>query len=232
LGKFIDLTGQQFNRLKVIERTKNNKSNQIQWLCECNCKDKNKVIVTGNNLKSGNTQSCGCLNKELVSERSKKFNTYDLFGEYGIGYTLKGEPYYFDLDDFYKINNYCWYKDNDGYIVYKVLHHNAVQMHRLIMNCPDDMEVDHIYHKRHDNRKSELRIVTKSQNQMNKVLLSNNTSGVKGVYWNKKKEKWHAQITVNNKRINLGYFNILQEAADVRKQAEIEYFGEYNLKSS
>lgn len=232
MGKFIDLTGQQFNRLKVIERTKNNKSNQIQWLCECNCKDKTKVIVTGNNLKSGNTQSCGCLNKELVSERSKKFNTYDLSGKYGIGYTIKKEPYYFDLEDFNKINNYCWYKDNDGYIVYKVLHHNAVQMHRLVMNCPENMEVDHIYHINHDNRKSELRIVTKSQNQMNKVLLSNNTSGVKGVYWNKEKEKWHAQITVNNKRINLGYFNILQDAADVRKQAEIEYFGEYNLKNT
>ncbi len=232
MGKFIDLTGQQFNRLKVIERTKNNKSNQIQWLCECNCKDKTKVIVTGNNLKSGNTQSCGCLNKELVSERSKKFNTYDLSGKYGIGYTIKKEPYYFDLEDFNKIKNYCWYKDNDGYIVYKVLHHNAVQMHRLVTNCPDDMEVDHIYHINHDNRKSELRIVTKSQNQMNKVLLSNNTSGVKGVYWNKEKEKWHAQITVNNKRINLGYFNILQDAADVRKQAEIEYFGEYNLKNT
>ena len=42
-----------------------------------------------------------------MSETFKKYNTYDLSGEYGIGYTSKGEEFYFDLDDYDKIKDYC-----------------------------------------------------------------------------------------------------------------------------
>lgn len=62
MGKFIDLTGQKFERLIVIKRVENNKFNQTQWLCKCDCG--NNVIVTTNSLKSKNTKSCGCLKKE------------------------------------------------------------------------------------------------------------------------------------------------------------------------
>ncbi len=98
------------------------------------------------------------------------------------------------------------------------------------MNCPDDMEIDHIYHDEFDNRKNNLRIVTSSQNGMNKKIFKNNTSGVTGVSWNNTSQSWTASIQVNNKRIYFGNFSDFKEAVKVRKWAEEKYFGEYKYK--
>lgn len=64
MSKIIDLTGMTFGRLKVIEYDSTTKSRNVMWKCECSCSNHTIVIVSGNNLKSGNTQSCGCLHKE------------------------------------------------------------------------------------------------------------------------------------------------------------------------
>jgi hypothetical protein len=66
--RLVDLTGQKFNRLTVIERhSSNNAQNKPMWVCECECG--NKTIVGGSELKTGNTKSCGCLNRELAKNR-------------------------------------------------------------------------------------------------------------------------------------------------------------------
>lgn len=70
-----DLTGQVFNRLLVIGRgpTAQLTSTTIsQWWCICNCSDHNIILARANNLKSNNTKSCGCFNKEKSTERIKK----------------------------------------------------------------------------------------------------------------------------------------------------------------
>ena len=67
MGKFIDLTGQTFGRLKVIERVENDKFNKVCWLCECQCENKTKIIVTTLRLRRKDTQSCGCLHKEKLA---------------------------------------------------------------------------------------------------------------------------------------------------------------------
>jgi len=92
------------------------------------------------------------------------------------------------------------------------------------------MQVDHVYHNRWDNRKEFLRIVTNSQNQMNASLMPNNTSGITGVSWNIKREKWVAYIMVNERQVQLGYFDDFNKAVEVRKDAELKYFGEYRYK--
>lgn len=234
MNKNKDLTNQEFGRLKVIKRLESDKYGR-RWLCECSCENKNKIIVYTSHLNSGSTQSCGCLQKEIASKHlktinklKKKYNTYDLSGEYGIGYTFNNEVFYFDLEDYNKIKNICWYINNNGYITNREKR-KITYMHRLVMNCPDDMEVDHIYHKRYDNRKEFLRITTHSQNRMNQVLYSNNTSGVTGVSWSNEKEKWLAEITVNNERIKLDYYNNFDDCVEARIQAEAEYFKEYSL---
>lgn len=61
MSKFIDLVGEKFGRLEVIECVGKNKWGNYQWLCQRNCEDRNKVIIRGGHLKSGKTQSCGCL---------------------------------------------------------------------------------------------------------------------------------------------------------------------------
>ena len=107
-----------------------------------------------------------------------------------------------------------------------------ILMHRIIMDCLDysyiEVEVDHIYHINYDNRKSELRLVTHSQNHMNEKLRKNSISGVKGVYQYDQNEKWIARIGVNGKTLNLGTFDTFEDAIGARKEAEIKYFGEYN----
>ena len=66
--KLIDLTGQQFGRLVVIQRAKAiNK--RTKWLCRCECG--NEVVVESYNLKTGHTQSCGCLQREATSSANK-----------------------------------------------------------------------------------------------------------------------------------------------------------------
>lgn len=62
MSKFIDRTGQKLGRLTLIERVENNKFNQVQWKCRCDCGK--EVIVKAYSLTTGQTKSCGCLKKE------------------------------------------------------------------------------------------------------------------------------------------------------------------------
>ena len=229
-----NLTGMKFNRLTVIKRVNrpsNRKNTQSYWSCQCDCGNERKIIAGYGDLKSGNTQSCGCLEQEMASEANKKYNTYDFTNKYGIGYTAKGEEFYFDLEDYDKIKDYCWCNNGQGYIVTNDINQNKImRMHRIVMNCPDDMEIDHIFQNRYDNRKEFLRLATRSQNEMNIGLRSHNTSGVTGVCWNNRDEKWNSYIGINRNKIKLGCFNDFDEAVQVRKEAETKYFGEYKYK--
>lgn len=66
--KLIDLTGQKFHRLTVLRRNpSNNAQNHPMWVCKCDCG--NIHIVSGSDLKTGNTKSCGCWNRESASKR-------------------------------------------------------------------------------------------------------------------------------------------------------------------
>jgi hypothetical protein len=238
----IDLTGQVFGKWKVLSQTDDYIDNcgkhYARWLCECQC-DKHTIRkVVGSDLKSGKSSSCGCKQIESLQsawKANKKYNTYDLTGEYGIGYTSKGEEFYFDLEDYDKIKDYCWHIKNDGYVASNaktsdskkrktILFHNLIKKTTLF--------VDHMNHKKHDNRKSNLRIVTNSQNCMNHKLKSNNTSGVTGVSWDKKSNKWLSRIGINNREISLGFYDDFDTAVKVRKQAENMYHKEFSYDNS
>ena len=60
----------------------------------------------------------------------------------------------------------------------------------------------------------------------------NNKSGATGVYWDKRRNNWYAQITYNKKTISLGAFTDFDEAVKARKKAEEKYFGEYSYDNS
>ena len=100
------------------------------------------------------------------------------------------------------------------------------------MGFPDGMNVDHINHNTFDNRKSNLRIVTTSQNAMNHIRSSNNSSGATGVVWVKNRKKWKSQIKLNSQLIFLGEYDKFEDAEKRRKQAEEEYFCEYSYDNS
>lgn len=104
-------------------------------------------------------------------------------------------------------------------------------MHRIIMNCPEDRQVDHINGDGLDNRKSNLRVCTQRQNSCNTLKYSTNKSGYKGVSFSKDTNKWRATIVVNYKQIHLGLFNTPEEAAEayINKAREIQ--GEFFPKN-
>jgi len=80
-NKIIDLTGQRFNQLIVIKLFGQNYMGMTEWLCKCDCG--NETIVLSNNLRRGNTKSCGCLHKKSASKLCKKRNVE---GENSPGY--------------------------------------------------------------------------------------------------------------------------------------------------
>jgi hypothetical protein len=91
-----------------------------------------------------------------------------------------------------------------------------------------DYEIDHINGKRDDNRIINLRIVNKNQQNKNLSVRNDNTSGIKGVSYDKNRKQWEAKIQSDNKKIFLGRFKIIEDAIAARKQAEQKYFGEYS----
>lgn len=81
------------------------------------------------------------------------------------------------------------------------------------------LDIDHINGNKSDNRIDNLRQATKAQNSWNAKLCVKNKSGYKGVHWYPPTNKWAAQIRVNKKRIHLGYFTFVEDAAKVIKEA-------------
>lgn len=88
-------------------------------------------------------------------------------------------------------------------------------------------QIDHINLDKKDNRIANLRLATNAQNHANKPLQSNNTSGVKGVVWDKARSKWIAQIKVGGKNIHCGRYVDFDEACAVRAEAMQQYHGEF-----
>ena len=96
-------------------------------------------------------------------------------------------------------------------------------MHRVINKTPKLLLTDHINRNGLDNRKSNLRSVNYKQNAFNTGLPKNNTSGVRGVVWDKNNCKWQAQIMVDQRNKFLGRFKKLEDAIQARKRAEVIY---------
>lgn len=223
-----DLTGHVFGKLTVIERSKNiinSKSKNAYWLCKCSCDDNKYTTVVGGSLTSGNTKSCGCLLRESTQKRFKKYNEFNMSGDYGICYTSDRKEVYFDKDDYSKIKDHYWTTTSSGYVA---SYSNTIFMHKIVMNCGKEFEVDHINFNKLDNRKSNLRICTMETNQQNKPVLCTNTSGVSGVYFDTSRNKWCAFIGYSNKNYKLGFFINKEDAIKTRLLAEKKYYGEFS----
>lgn len=154
MSAFKDLTGQKFNRLRVLGLGERNSAGQLQWKCKCDCG--NIVLVTTTYLKTGHTKSCGCLNREKASNR------------------LQTEKFIKSREN-YRKNNFL--KENTS-----------------------------------------LALIG------SKKVRKNNTSGVTGVNYIKNIKKWNASIFFKGKKINLGYFENIDNAIKARKEAEEKYF--------
>ena len=232
MGKFDDLTGKRFGKLTVKYRGEILKK-LTRWWCDCDCG--NEVLVLAGHLKDGHTKSCGCLNKEFASERQRGCNVWDLTSaNYGIGYTQNGKKFYFDIDDYEKIKNYYWRTSGCNEYITTIINDKKIYLHRFVMDCTSDdgRIIDHINHKKYDNRKFNLRDVSGSQNGMNKKLRKDNSSNVTGVSWCSNCNKWRSYITINKETKNLGYYEKFEDAVRARKHGEDEYYGNYSFDNS
>ena len=121
-----------------------------------------------------------------------------------------------DAADYYRLAKFNWYtKEPTKGIFYAGGSRNkkSFTMHRMIMNAPGHLVVDHIDRNGLNNCRSNLRLCTPAQNVRNTFSHKFGSSRYKGVNWHKIKNKWRAVIQLNNKKYHLGYFKNEIDAA-------------------
>lgn len=183
----------------------------------------------------------------MVFKRQSKSNTYSDRGDY-FEVTVNNSDliYKVDKEYVYWMKGYTWYSEGDNnssqrYLVSGVKNEEGVQStvryHVEIMK--DELEfyetkesqpvIDHIDGDETNNLKSNLRVVTQSENNMNKRVQRNNTTGFVGVEWRKSSGMWSSSLTVREKVIHLGSYYYLRNALRVRIEAEKKHFGEHSF---
>lgn len=212
MPKFIDITGQKFNRLTVIARADNRKKH-VTWLCKCDCG--NETVVEGSALKNGGVKSCGCLSREVKSLRfkthgktqTKEFRVWldmrkrcaSKCGKPFLNYNSRGirvcerwlnsfENFLEDMDPIPSINHSIERINNDG--------------NYCSENC---------------------KWIPKKEQNFNQRIRKDNKFGIRNIYMIKQKKRNCYSVNLGNKYIGLA--STLEEAKNMRIAAELKYWG-------
>lgn len=231
MSKPIDMTGWIMSehgvpdsRLTVICRAENDPQGHAQWLCECSCPEHNRLIIRGNNIRNGNTKSCGCVNDETRGKHFKKQNEYRIEGDVVIGKASNtDDEFYVDLCDFDKIKDISWsirvHKGVKELCGWSPELKKTTRMH-IILGFKN---YDHIDRNELNNRRSNLRPATVQEQIWNRNKTEGVSSGVIGVCYSKTHNKWVAALNYNKKRVFRRYFDTEEEAIIARLNAEVQY---------
>lgn len=190
-----DLTGQRFGRLVVLGETeKRDRDGNVIWSCLCDCG--NTAEVPGSSLTKGVKKSCGCLKRPPLKDWEGK-----RFGR------LTVQSYAGKRD-----GNHYWHCRCDCGSELDVRQTNLQCGHTKSCGCLADLAGS-----RHYVDGTCIELIRSG------TVSKNNTSGIRGVYWNRKNERWIAHITFKKKRYYLGSYQNLEDAAEARRQGEAMY---------
>lgn len=222
--------GTVFGRLTVIGETRT-PSGKRMILCRCEC-GQQKAIASGH-LRQGRTKSCGCLLRQITSGADPANK-----GQIPLhGKKARGRVAFIDEEDWELVSRHRWQlhempqrlglRTNGPYAkthTYQDGRRVGLAMHVLIMG---QVGVDHIDGNGLNNRRSNLRPATISQNGANRRKQAGTSSVFKGVCWNKRRKKWSATIRYDGKTRSLGYFVNEEDAARAYDAAALATWGEY-----
>lgn len=191
MGNFIDLTGQEFGRIKVLQRAPND-GERIMWLCKCNCG--NEIVIDGKHLKCGYTKSCGCLRREKRQTHAmSKTRLYKIWcGMKTRCCNPKNERY---KDYGARGITICDEWINDFYEFYKWANRNGYEEHLTI----DRIDVNGNYSPENCRWVS---LAEQNRNRRNTVLLSHNGITQTMQWWANKLNMYPATIS---KRYHKGW---------------------------
>ena len=134
------------------------------------------------------------------------------------------------LESIDAVKNKKWHMKANGYVYHDYRHNGkkvSVLLHRLLLDPPSGMVIDHIDGNSLNNKLCNIRVCTPSENAMNSGLFSHNTSGIKGVTFDNQSGLWVAQIMVEQRTVYLGSYENKSEARDARVEFATETFGEF-----
>lgn len=147
--------------------------------------------------------------------------------------TTRGKHVVIDVDDFEFVSSRTWRIhlgwNNTPYATTSVEIGERLRsrsIHRLLMNPPSGMVVDHRNRNTLDNRRQNLRICTRTENTRNRVSRTG-TSIYKGVFWVAVRSRWVAKLLHDKKQVWLGAYQTEEEAAEAYNRAAVHYFGEF-----
>ena len=152
---------------------------------------------------------------------------YEINGTVTTLYDNKNKPFIIDTDQLDKVLLYNWYVDNcKGYVRTASRKLNRITLHRYLLGV--NQSVDHINRKPNDNRLCNLRVCTLAENNLNKGVRKDSSTGVKGVEYQAGKNKpYRARIQYKGERLDLGYFKTLDEARQTYEAKAKELFKTY-----
>lgn len=177
---------------------------------------RNKFLVD----RFGNLDSLERKNVPLQNTPNKFVLSTD--SKYYIGTDSKGNCFIIDLDDIDKVKKYTWIKNQYGYFE----NPKAGKLHRFILGAKGKGEIDHINRDQSDNRKQNLRYATFSENRQNRERHKNKKCSIyKGVYLNKKCNKYFCEISKNKVLHRSKLFNTEKEAAIEYNRMAVELYG-------
>lgn len=217
-----NISNQKFGRLLAIERVgapSSTKSKEAFWRCKCDCG--NETVVSGYMLRIGHTKSCGCYNKELLSERSKG-NQYTK--THGLSSSRIYKIYYAMKDRCYNSNKWNYNRYGGRGITmcdewkddFKSFYDWAMSNGYDETKSIDRIDPDGNYEP------SNCRWTDNTTQQFNRHIQSNNTTGYKGVS-KTKAGTFRAYIKKSGRQIPLGTFKTIEEAIYARQEAEKQY---------